>query len=67
VQGMDGIGIASETELDVLPTEVRSAAVRVQIPPNAAPPGSHPIEFTVRSSGNEVAQVVEKAVFIVPR
>ena len=67
VEGLDGIGIASETEVDVLPTEVRSAAVRVQIPPNAAPPGSHPIRFTVRSSGADVARVVEKAVFIVPR
>jgi cytochrome c oxidase accessory protein FixG len=67
VEGLDGIGIASETEVDVLPTEVRSAAVRVQIPPNSAPPGSHPIRFTVQSSGQDVAQVVEKAVFIVPR
>jgi polyferredoxin len=67
VEGLDGIGIASETEVDVLPTEVRSAAVRVQIPPNAAPSGSHPIRFTVRSSGANVARVVEKAVFIVPR
>jgi cytochrome c oxidase accessory protein FixG len=67
VQGLDGIGIASETEVDVLPTEVRSAAVRVQIPPNAAPSGSHQIQFTIRSTGKDVSEVVEKAVFIVPR
>jgi cytochrome c oxidase accessory protein FixG len=67
VQGIDGIGIASETEVEVLPTEVRSAAVRVQIPPNAAPSGSHQIQFTIRSTGQDVSEVVEKAVFIVPR
>ena len=67
VEGLDGIGIASETTVEVLPTEVRSAAVRVQIPPNAAPPGSHPIVFSVRSSEASPAQVQEKAVFIVPR
>ena len=67
VDGLDGLSIASPTEVEVLPTEVRSAAVRVQIPPNAVPPGSHPIHFTIHSTGKDVAQVVEKGVFIVPR
>ena len=67
VEGLDGVTLASDAEIEVLPTEVRAAAVRVQIPPNSAPPGSHPIHFTVRSTGNDVAQVVEKGVFIVPR
>jgi hypothetical protein len=67
VDGLEGVMIASETEVEVLPTEVRSAAVRVQIPPNSAPTGSHPIRFTLRSSGEDVAEVVEKTVFIVPR
>lgn len=67
VEGIDGIVIASETMVEVLPTEVRSAAVRVQIPPNAAPPGSHSIVFSIRSSEASPAQVQEKAVFIVPR
>jgi len=67
VQGLEGIGIASETEVDVLPTEVRAAAIRVQIPPNSAASGSHQIQFTIRSTGQDVSEVVEKAVFIVPR
>ncbi len=67
VDGLEGVMIASETEVDVLSTEVRSAAVRVQIPPNAAPAGSHPIRFTVRSTAADASEVVEKAVFIVPR
>ena len=67
VEGLDGVVIASESTAEVLPTEVRSVAVRVQTPPNVAPPGSHPIRFNIRSEGPEVAQVVEKAVFIIPR
>ena len=67
VEGLDGIAIASETEVEVLATEVRSAPMAVQIPPNAASPGSHPIRFTIRSTGDSVDEVVEKAVFLVPR
>ncbi len=67
VSGLPGIAIASDAEIDVLPTEVRSAAVRVQIPPGVAPSGSHPIVFDIRSSGDEVARVAEKAAFLVPR
>ena len=67
VSGLDGIMIASESEITVLPTEVRSAVLRVQIPPNAAEPGSHTIHFDIRSSGKDVSHVSEKAVFLVPR
>jgi cytochrome c oxidase accessory protein FixG len=67
VDGLDGITIAGSAEVDVLPTEVRAVAVRVQIPPGAAPSGSHPIAFTVRSVGEKVDEVTEKAVFLVPR
>jgi cytochrome c oxidase accessory protein FixG len=67
VSGLPGVMIASEVEVDVLPTEVRSAVVRVQIPPDAAAPGSHPIHFDIRSTGDDVSQVSEKAAFLVPR
>lgn len=67
VSGLPGVAIASENEVQVLPTEVRSAAVRVQIPPDAATPGSHPIQFYIRSMGDDVSQVSEKAAFLVPR
>jgi cytochrome c oxidase accessory protein FixG len=67
VSGLPGVAIASENEVQVLPTEVRSAAVRVQIPPDAATPGSHPIQFDIRSMGDDVSQVSEKAAFLVPR
>ncbi len=67
VQGLDGISIASESALDVLPTEVRSIVLRVQIPPGTVEPGSHPIQFHVRSTSNSMIQVDEKSVFLVPR
>jgi polyferredoxin len=67
VSGLPGVTIASENEVEVLPTEVRSAAIRVQIPPDAAPPGSHPIRFDIRSVGEDASQVHEKAAFLVPR
>ncbi len=67
VSGMPGIEIASATEIEVLSTEVRSAAVRVQIPPGSASAGSHTIRFDVRSLGDDASQVFEKAVFLVPR
>jgi cytochrome c oxidase accessory protein FixG len=67
VSGLPGVVIASENEVEVLPTEVRSAAIRVQIPPDAATPGSHPIVFEIRSLGDDGSQVTEKAAFLVPR
>ncbi len=67
VSGLPGITLDPTTEVEVLPTEVRSAAVRVQIPPGAASTGSHPIQFEIRSTGEDVARVNEKAAFLVPR
>ncbi|MDO9149220.1 MAG: cytochrome c oxidase accessory protein CcoG [Hydrogenophaga sp.] len=67
VTGLPGVTIASDNEVEVLATEVRSAAIRVQIPPDAATPGSHPIQFAIRSVGDESVEVSEKAAFLVPR
>ncbi|MDZ4102938.1 MAG: cytochrome c oxidase accessory protein CcoG [Hydrogenophaga sp.] len=67
VSGLPGITLEPANEVEVLPTEVRSAAVRVQIPPGTAATGSHPIQFEIRSTGDEVARVTEKAAFLVPR
>ncbi len=68
VDGLPDIMIASEADIEVKPTEVRAVAIRVQIPPNTAEAGSHPIRFTVRSTGvDDPDEVVEKAAFLVPR
>ncbi len=66
VRGLNGITLASEHEFEVLPAEVRSAVVRVQIPPGATP-GSYPIEFDIQAIGNEDVRVREVAAFLVPR
>jgi cytochrome c oxidase accessory protein FixG len=67
VSGIPGITLDPSADIEVLPTEVRAAAVRVQIPPNGAEPGSHPITFEVKSSSDGAVRVVEKSVFLVPR
>jgi cytochrome c oxidase accessory protein FixG len=66
VAGLPGISLASEHEFEVLPAEVRSAVVRVQIPPGATP-GSYPIDFDIQAMGNEDVRVTEAAAFLVPR
>jgi cytochrome c oxidase accessory protein FixG len=67
VSGLPGIEIASDAEVDVLPTEVRSAVLRVQVPPNTAETGSHPIHFEIQSLSDEGMKVTEKAAFLIPR
>jgi cytochrome c oxidase accessory protein FixG len=67
VDGLPGIVIASESDVEVLPTEVRSAVIRVQVPPGAAATGSHPIRFDIRSVGDDPVEVSEKAAFLIPR
>jgi cytochrome c oxidase accessory protein FixG len=66
VGGLPGITLASEHEFEVLPSEVRSAVVRVQIPPGATP-GSYPIDFDIQAIGNGDVRVREAAAFLVPR
>jgi cytochrome c oxidase accessory protein FixG len=67
VTGIEGITIASEPQMEVRSTEVRSVAVRVQVPPNAAPAGSHAIHFQIEAQGDTKMKVEEKSVFMVPR
>jgi cytochrome c oxidase accessory protein FixG len=67
VSGLPGVALASPAEVEVLSTEVRAVAVRVQIPPDAASTGSHPIQFDVRALSDPSIHVTEKAAFLVPR
>ena len=66
VEGMEGITLASESKVEVLPAEVRSVAVRVQVPPGAET-GSHPIRFSVQAQQDPSIKVDEKTTFLVPR
>ncbi len=66
VMGLPGARVASELAVDVDAASSRWVPVRVQVPPDAATPGSHPMTFviTAQPSGAELA---EKSVFLVPR
>jgi cytochrome c oxidase accessory protein FixG len=67
VAGLPGMDIVSERSVTVLPTEVRAVAVTVQVPPQTAPSGSHPMVFEVASQQDASVRVTEKSVFIIPR
>jgi len=66
VEGLAGIAIASETDVSIDSTQSRWVPVRVQIPFDAAPPGSHPIHFEITAQDTP-GKLSEKSVFIVPR
>jgi cytochrome c oxidase accessory protein FixG len=66
VSGLDGISLASDEQFTVESTQSRWIAVRVQLPYDAAQPGSHPIRFDIVQQGGDQL-VREKSVFLVPR
>jgi len=66
VSGLKGIAIGSETTLAVDSTQARWVAVRVQLPFDAAPAGSHPIHFEIQALDG-ADTITEKSVFVVPR
>lgn len=65
-EGLDGLAVASEVEVEVGPAQSRWVPVRLQIPYGSAAAGSHPIRFRIAAPGSG-AQVSEKSVFLVPR
>ena len=70
VEGLPGLKIVTDTEVPVPATESRWVSVRLQLPYDAASPGSHPIHFRIRSSAPGQAvlgELEEKSVFLVPR
>jgi cytochrome c oxidase accessory protein FixG len=70
VEGLGGIAIASQPELDVDATGERSLAVRVQLPvaqAEASGGGIHPIRFVIRRDGDDRTPLVERSTFIIPR
>ena len=67
VRGLSGMVIVSDAVVTVQPTEVRSVAVTVQVPPNTAAPGSHPIFFEIAAETDPRMHVDVKSTFIIPR
>jgi cytochrome c oxidase accessory protein FixG len=74
VDGLPGLLLASESKVQVKATESRWVSVQLQVPYDAAPAGSHPIQFHIEARkpiGSADAPVVghlrEKTVFLIPR
>jgi polyferredoxin len=66
VEGLPELTVASETDVTIESTQSRWVAVRLQLPYEGAPAGSHTIHFKIDAPDIDKS-VTEKAVFIVPR
>ena len=64
--GLPGLMLASEGTFTVEATEARGVTVTLQLPYEAASPGSHEIHFEIEAV-NSPGRVIEKSVFLVPR
>ncbi len=64
--GLPGLAVRSEEEVTVASAESRWVAVRLQLPYEAATPGSHAIHFEI-TARDSARQLREKSVFLVPR
>ena len=67
VSGLAGVVVDGSDQTEVAGATARAVAVRVQVPRASAAPGSHPIAFALTALEPGGPQVVETAVFIVPR
>jgi cytochrome c oxidase accessory protein FixG len=66
VQGLPGLVIASDPLISVDPAQSRWVPVTLQLPPDGASAGSHPINFEIEAV-NASGRLTEKSVFLVPR
>ena len=69
VAGLPGLGVASESVIEVPAADSRAVAVRLRVPSDSARPGSSPIRFFVRedaAGSSRSAEVIERSVFLVP-
>jgi cytochrome c oxidase accessory protein FixG len=66
VEGLPDLKVASEQDVTIESTQSRWVPVNLQLPYDGAPAGSHTIHFKI-DAPNLGQQVIEKAVFIVPR
>jgi polyferredoxin len=70
VQGLPNLSLVTAPDVRVASTESLWVVVRLQLPYDSAPAGSHPIVFTINSvneGGQVLSELQEKSVFLVPR
>ncbi|HSW19266.1 MAG TPA: cytochrome c oxidase accessory protein CcoG [Ramlibacter sp.] len=65
-QGLPGLSVSSEPEFKVESAQSRWVVVRLQVPYDAASPGSHPVHFQIGNAAGDM-HVREKSVFLMPR
>jgi cytochrome c oxidase accessory protein FixG len=65
-EGVPGLSLETDAQVIVASTESKWVSVRLQVPYDAAPAGSHPIHFRITSSSPSET-IIEKSVFLVPR
>ncbi len=67
VVGLQGVRIVTDPLVLVDAAGSHWVPVRVQVPADAATPGSHPITFVISNQGLPHDEVIEKSVFWLPR
>ena len=66
--GLEGLHVASDTEVDVAAAEARWVVVRLRLPAGVvAAAGSHPVVLEIMATGDAAVQLREKTTFLVPR
>ncbi len=65
VSGLPGIRVWGEATVGLPAAASRMVPVKVRVPPEVAPRGSHPIEFHVQALGSEAVSATERSVFMV--
>jgi len=65
-EGLEGLELASEPQVEIGAADARWVAVRLQIPYGSSEPGSHTVQFRIQSL-DQGTEVREKSVFLVPR
>jgi cytochrome c oxidase accessory protein FixG len=64
--GLPGLSVVTDDTVMVDATQSRWVALRLQLPPDAAPAGSHPIRLAIEALDSP-GRLVEKSAFLVPR
>jgi cytochrome c oxidase accessory protein FixG len=64
VSGLPGAHLSGDPTIGIGAAATRTVLVKVRVP-EAAPPGSYPVEFYLRAIGGDGAEVREKSVFVI--
>ena len=64
--GLDGLALVTEPQVEIEAAQSLWVPVRLQLPYDAAKPGSHPIQFEITATDGS-GHLTEKSVFLVPR